>query len=99
VWGLASAPPGQQLARAQPAQPPLVQLARSDTAPSALPDTRIIASAAAPGVQHMVINASDEPMLRDPQLDNLLAAHRRMAGFNGGTSAFLRSATFEEQQR
>lgn len=54
----------------------------------------VIASAAAPGVEQQV-------MLRDPRLDELLAAHRQF----GGTSAlqmptgFLRNATFEPPAR
>jgi len=56
-----------------------------------------------PGVQSSNAAASAEPpvMLRDPRLDELLAAHRQF----GGTSAlqmpsgFLRNATFEQPGR
>jgi sigma-E factor negative regulatory protein RseA len=85
VWGFASAPRYQQLA-----QQPLAQLARSETVQPALP-----------GAQRMAVSADGDAaqMLRDPQLDNLLAAHRGMAAFGASPSAFLRNATFEEPPR
>jgi sigma-E factor negative regulatory protein RseA len=104
VWGSASAPLSQQLARAQPeqrflaqpVQPRIVQpMAPGVGAPTAF------ASVAALDTQPLAAGSdSDKPqMLRDPQLDRLLAAHRRMAAFGGNPSAFLRNATFEEPQR
>jgi sigma-E factor negative regulatory protein RseA len=40
-------------------------------------------------------------MLRDPELDQLLAAHRQAAGVSafGNTAGFLRAATFEGSAR
>jgi hypothetical protein len=54
-----------------------------------------------PGNQRLALGSGgDVPqMSRDPQLDQLLAAHRRMAAFGDSPSAFLRNATFEEPQR
>jgi sigma-E factor negative regulatory protein RseA len=44
-----------------------------------------------------VIEASAAPVVRDPRLDKLLAAHRQLGGATalGTTSGFLRNATFE----
>jgi sigma-E factor negative regulatory protein RseA len=44
-----------------------------------------------------VVEASATPMMRDPRLDRLLAAHREFGGATalGNTSGFLRNATFE----
>ena len=104
VWGFADAPSpsGQQLAQIQTVAPPSVT-------PPAQPQASVqagltavaVASAAVPGAQPLVPGAGGDQqlMLRDPQLDRLLAAHRRMAGFGGSSSAFLRNATFEEPQR
>ncbi|MDR2991761.1 MAG: anti-sigma factor [Burkholderiaceae bacterium] len=100
VWGLAGTPPSSQLAQTQPeqrlsprlAQPRAVELAALGAS----------AGATASSVPAVAVTASDgEPqmMLRDPQLDRLLVAHRRMAAFGGSPSAFLRNATFEEPQR
>ena len=47
------------------------------------------------------VDASAPVMLRDPRLDELLAAHRQAAGMGalGGASGFLRNATFEGHGR
>jgi sigma-E factor negative regulatory protein RseA len=57
--------------------------------------------AAAPAAAPALVQASAAPMLRDPRLDRLLAAHRQ---FGGGAalqtpSGFLRNATFEGPAR
>lgn len=58
--------------------------------------------ASAPAVQSgvMEVNAV-APMMRDPGLDKLLAAHRQFGGATalGTTSGFLRNATFEGPAR
>ena len=56
-----------------------------------------LASAANPAV----VEASATPVMRDPRLDKLLAAHRQMGGATalGTTSGFLRNATFEGPAR
>ena len=48
-----------------------------------------------------VVEASATPVLRDPRLDKLLAAHRQLGGATalGTTSGFLRNATFEGPAR
>jgi sigma-E factor negative regulatory protein RseA len=48
-----------------------------------------------------VMEASATPMIRDPRLDRLLAAHRELGGVTalGNTSGFLRNATFEGPSR
>ena len=48
-----------------------------------------------------VVEASAAPVVRDPRLDKLLAAHRQMGGATalGTTSGFLRNATFEGPAR
>lgn len=55
-----------------------------------------LAAVAAP-----VVEASAAPVVRDPRLDKLLAAHRQMGGATalGTTSGFLRNATFEGPAR
>jgi sigma-E factor negative regulatory protein RseA len=92
VWGWSSAPAGRQLAQAQSEQPPQVVASALQTVNAA--------SAAASGERMALKSDGDKPqILRDPQLDRLLAAHRRMTAFGGGTPTFLRNATFEEPQR
>lgn len=56
--------------------------------------------AAAPATAPAVAEAS-APMIRDPRLDALLAAHRQYGGATalGSTSGFLRNATFESPAR
>lgn len=48
-----------------------------------------------------VLPASTTPMIRDPRLDALLAAHRQFGGATafGATSGFLRNATFDAPAR
>lgn len=48
-----------------------------------------------------VVEASAAPMVRDPALDKLLAAHRQFGGATalGTSSGFLRNATFEGPSR
>ena len=48
-----------------------------------------------------VVEASAAPLMRDPRLDKLLAAHRQLGGATalGTTSGFLRNATFEGPAR
>jgi sigma-E factor negative regulatory protein RseA len=57
--------------------------------------------ASGPAAQSGVVEASAAPMIRDPGLDRLLAAHRQFGGAPGlGTSSgFLRNATFEGPAR
>lgn len=82
--GPAAVPGGVQLAQQQPV-------------------TQAVAAAdAAPATPHAVLAATSTPgsdlvMLRDPELDRLLAAHQQSSGVAafGNPSGFLRSATFE----
>lgn len=57
--------------------------------------------ASAPVVQPVLVEASATPMIRDPRLDKLLAAHRQLGGATalGTSSGFLRNATFEGPAR
>ena len=57
--------------------------------------------AAAPAAPAAVVEASAAPMIRDPRLDKLLAAHRQLGGATalGNSSGFLRNATFEGPAR
>jgi sigma-E factor negative regulatory protein RseA len=56
-------------------------------------------------VPTLVAVSSGEPgapvMLRDPRLDELLAEHRQAVGVTalGGSTGFLRNATFEGVER
>jgi sigma-E factor negative regulatory protein RseA len=102
VWSFSNVPSGQQMARAQAVSLPLAQLAPPPqvvklVVPSATANASG-AAAAAPDAQRLA-TSGDQQMLRDPQLDRLLAAHRRVAAFGDGTSVFLRNATFEEPER
>lgn len=56
--------------------------------------------AAAPAAAPQVAQAS-APMIRDPRLDQLLAAHRQLGGATAfaASSGFLRNATFEGPAR
>jgi sigma-E factor negative regulatory protein RseA len=57
--------------------------------------------AAAPAASGVVPVSAEKPMMRDPRLDQLLQAHRHLGGGTalGGTSGFLRNATFEGPAR
>lgn len=57
--------------------------------------------AKAPAAVQAVAEANAAPMMRDPRLDKLLAAHRQMGGGTalGTSSGFLRNATFEGPAR
>jgi sigma-E factor negative regulatory protein RseA len=58
--------------------------------------------AVAPATAPVVVEATaTTPLLRDPGLDRLLAAHRQLggAGALGTSSGFLRNATFEAPSR
>lgn len=57
--------------------------------------------AAAPAAQPVLVEAGASPMIRDPRLDKLLAAHRQLGGATalGTSSGFLRNATFEGPAR
>lgn len=58
---------------------------------------QLAAATPAPGI----VPASTTPMIRDPRLDALLAAHRQFGGATafGTTSGFLRNATFDAPAR
>ena len=75
-----------QLAQAQPAAAP----------------TQVMTLAPAPGLSQSELAAAEPAdmgavMLRDPRLDELLAAHRQTSGASalGNAAGFLRNATFE----
>lgn len=55
----------------------------------------------APGTAPVVVEAGGAPLIRDPGLDKLLAAHRQLGGATalGTSSGFLRNATFEAPSR
>jgi sigma-E factor negative regulatory protein RseA len=98
-WSLLStsggAPTGAQLAQApqQPQQQAVVAvLDASDPHASSA-----IASAVPTRVQ--IGNGNPQVMLRDPRLDELLAAHRQAGGGSQMPSTFLRNATFEGPSR
>ncbi|MDB5913931.1 MAG: Sigma-E factor negative regulatory protein-like protein [Ramlibacter sp.] len=57
--------------------------------------------AAAPGAAAQATQASASSMIRDPRLDQLLAAHRQFGGATAlqSSSGFLRNATFEAPAR
>lgn len=57
--------------------------------------------ATAPSAQPILVEAGAAPMIRDPRLDKLLAAHRQLGGGTAlNTSAgFVRNATFEGPAR
>lgn len=58
-------------------------------------------ASATPAATPAALEASAAPMVRDPRLDKLLAAHRQFGGGTalGSTSGFLRNATFEGPAR
>jgi sigma-E factor negative regulatory protein RseA len=62
---------------------------------------QLAAAPASASVVPAVAEASAAPMMRDPRLDRLLAAHRQLGGATafGTTSGFLRNATFEGPAR
>jgi sigma-E factor negative regulatory protein RseA len=72
----------------------------SGSTPQALQPQLAKAPAAAVAAPAMV-EASTTPMMRDPRLDQLLQAHRQLAGTTvlQTPSGFLRNATFEAQGR
>lgn len=83
----------------QPASVAAPQLA---AAPAA--HAPVVATAARPGAEtavgEVVVSGSMGPVIRDPQLDELLAAHRQLGGSALQMPAgFLRNATFETPQR
>lgn len=89
--GMSSAPGDAQLAQTQ--QPPAMSvLTASD--PRA---TSAIASAVPTRVQ--IGNGAPQVMLRDPRLDELLAAHQQVGGGSQMPSTFLRNTTFEGPSR
>jgi len=99
VWSFSNEPFGQQLAQAQAANLPLAQLTRPQVVKLVAPGPDVSRNAvAAPDAQRLA-SSGDRQMLRDPQLDRLLAAHRRVAALGDGTSVFLRNATYEEPDR
>ena len=57
--------------------------------------------AAAPVAAPVLVEASAVPVMRDPRLDKLLAAHRQLGSGTalGTSSGFLRNATFEGPSR
>lgn len=81
--GAASTPGGAQLALQQPAAGAAAGTASERT------QRAVLAATPAPG--------TSQAMLRDPELDRLLAAHQQSSGVAafGNPSGFLRSATFE----
>ena len=83
------------------------QLAQADASTRS---SRVVAlaqpvRAASAAVPTLVAVSSGEPgapvMLRDPRLDELLAEHRQAVGVTalGGSTGFLRNATFEGVER
>jgi sigma-E factor negative regulatory protein RseA len=68
--------------------------------PSALPVQPQLAVATPPAA-NAVVAVQRGPMIRDPRLDELLAAHRQLAGSPAlqGSGGFLRNATFEGPAR
>ena len=77
----------------EPAGP---QLAQAPAAPAA-GGAQVVAVAAVPAPTASPPVEAPPVMLRDPRLDELLAAHRAAAGASalGNTAGFLRNATFE----
>lgn len=61
----------------------------------------LLARAPAPGVGMVLTGTETGPMLRDPQLDELLAAHRQLGGATAlqAPAAGLHNATFERPTR
>ena len=90
AWGsLGSVGPGAPVAGPQMAS-------NASLAPAA----NAVLAAAQPSAQ-AAAPASTAVMLRDPELDQLLAAHRQAAGVSafGDSAAFMRTATFEGPAR
>ena len=86
LGGSGSLPAGPQMAQGTLAPAPALALVDSRV------ETRVPAAALPPAAE------SEAPvMLRDPLLDELLAAHRQASGASalGDASGFLRNATFE----
>lgn len=61
----------------------------------------LLARAQAPGVGMVLTGTDTGPMLRDPQLDELLAAHRQLGGATAlqAPAVGLHNATFERPSR
>jgi sigma-E factor negative regulatory protein RseA len=91
VGGVSTVPSGAQLAQAQ--QPPAISVLTASN-PNA---TSAIASAVPTRVQ--IGSGAPQVMLRDPRLDELLAAHQQAGGGSQMPSTFLRNATFEGPSR
>lgn len=101
LGGMGLTPVGPQLAQA-----PGVRVAAVEREAASQPSARasgpgaIQVAALTPDAGPAAASATDEPapvMLRDPRLDELLAAHRAAAGASalGNTAGFLRNATFQ----
>ena len=92
AWEVATpgAHPGAQIAQRQPAPQPAAPLQNT---------TPVLSAALPASAEQAPVIAG--AMLRDPYLDNLLAAHRQAAGASGlgAASGFLRNATFEGDAR
>lgn len=87
----------QVVSQPSPAAGP--QLAQLPSAPSPVVATAAPATGD-PGANEVVVSGGLGPVIRDPQLDELLAAHRQMGGSALQMPAgFLRNATFETPQR
>jgi len=91
VGGMSSTPNDAQLAQTQ--QPPAMSVLAA-SGPNA---TSAIASAVPTRVQ--IGNGAPQVMLRDPRLDELLAAHQQVGGGSQMPSTFLRNTTFEGPSR
>ncbi|MDR0478232.1 MAG: sigma-E factor negative regulatory protein [Burkholderiaceae bacterium] len=95
VWSGVGHPHGQQFAQTQPFVSSQVVVA---SAVPAVPVADGVIGARDAQYATSAPNQSKPEMLRNPQLDRLLAEHRQMAAF-GEPSTFLRYATFEEPAR
>ena len=92
-WGsLGSIGPGAPVGGAQLA---------SNTAPALNPNTLLAVAQPVPQAASPVAAGTTAVMLRDPELDQLLAAHRQAAGASafGDSAAFMRTATLEGPAR
>jgi len=105
---LRPAPEGQPMRLAQAPAAQVVALADAGAsapalAASAQADAQVAAQSAEPSAEQSSEQLADgQPvMLRDPQLDEMLAAHRATTGAwaLGGAAGFLRNATYEGADR
>ena len=73
----------------------------SNTAPALNPNTLLAVAQPAPQAASPAAAGTTAVMLRDPELDQLLAAHRQAAGASafGDSAAFMRTATLEGPAR